>query len=117
MTKQEWEKLHDNLDKLDREFSLKHSDAENGKNIKIRKNAQKDIDGIKETVIGYIRNNPDAYDLFVDESKDGQVNPHSCSAVPSNIHISPWLRHTRSALPFCSRAAGTYKSTSVKPSY
>jgi hypothetical protein len=64
MNKEDYEKLHERLSKIQDDFHFQYSDMKNGKNKSIRDRAEKDMRHTMSLAETWIRKYPNAFDLM-----------------------------------------------------
>jgi len=64
MTKDEWQSLYDDLDRVYTDFLLAYPEYENGRNKKIREAGRRKVDNAINSASYFIRKNGDAYKLL-----------------------------------------------------
>jgi|SRR5690554_510185 len=67
MNKQEWEKLYDILNEQHNRFLFAYGQYKDGKNKKIRADAEREVDNAIELSIRHIRRYKECYELLVGE--------------------------------------------------
>jgi predicted AAA+ superfamily ATPase len=67
MTKEEWQTLYNKLDEIHRNFEWAYSDYKNGRNKKVRTDAERKVASLIDLAERYLLGNEEAYNLLTGE--------------------------------------------------